>query len=339
MPFAEGFSFLFQLPKKSPPTPMKMILRAIATRVPMSAGWVLGILWGLFTLAWVVPALVATPRDREVKKIVLIAGKKSHGPEGNGIHDYPWSVRLLKVLLDRSNIRDRIRVEAVFGGWPQDDGILRDADTIVVLSDGRDGDKFEEAPHFASPERTQLIRRQIERGCGFGTFHFSTFASEANREDILSWSGGYFQWESQGVRRWYSAIKVLEAPLAFPNPGHETLRGVEPFRLKEEFYYNLRFDPVDHTLVPLLEVSGLPGREPDGRWVAWAKERADGGRGFGTTCGHFYENWRNDSFRKFILNTIAWSAHVRVPEQGVESAFVERDKILEALSADSPATK
>jgi len=34
------------------------------------------------------------------KKIVLIAGKKSHGPEGNGIHDYPWSVKLLKVMLD-----------------------------------------------------------------------------------------------------------------------------------------------------------------------------------------------------------------------------------------------
>jgi len=29
-----------------------------------------------------------------VKKIVLIAGQKSHGPEGNRIHDYPWSVKL-----------------------------------------------------------------------------------------------------------------------------------------------------------------------------------------------------------------------------------------------------
>ena len=45
---------------------------------------------------WSAPVLVSAQ-----KQIVLIAGKKSHGPEGNGIHDYAWSVRLLKVLLDR----------------------------------------------------------------------------------------------------------------------------------------------------------------------------------------------------------------------------------------------
>ena len=39
--------------------------------------------------------------DKPRAKIVLIAGKKSHGPVGNGIHDYGWSVRLLKVMLDK----------------------------------------------------------------------------------------------------------------------------------------------------------------------------------------------------------------------------------------------
>ena len=29
--------------------------------------------------------------SEDVKNIVLIAGLKSHGPEGNGIHDYAWS--------------------------------------------------------------------------------------------------------------------------------------------------------------------------------------------------------------------------------------------------------
>src|SRR5262245_21247754 len=55
------------------------------------------------------------------KKIVLIAGEKSHGPVGNGIHDYPWSVKLLKVMLDNSNVAECVRVEFHLDGWPEDE--------------------------------------------------------------------------------------------------------------------------------------------------------------------------------------------------------------------------
>ena len=58
------------------------------------------------------------------KKIVLIAGKKSHGPVGNGQHDYPWSVKLLKVMLDNSNVKERVRVEYHLDGWPKDEKTL-----------------------------------------------------------------------------------------------------------------------------------------------------------------------------------------------------------------------
>ena len=76
----------------------------------------------LFLLLSLCPALpaAAPPRVKAKKKIVLIAGKKSHGPEGNGIHDYPWSVKLLKVMLDHSNIKDRVTVEYHLNGWPRD---------------------------------------------------------------------------------------------------------------------------------------------------------------------------------------------------------------------------
>lgn len=277
--------------------------------------------------------LAAAESPAVSRKIVLIAGKKSHGPEGNRIHDYPWSVKLLKVLMDRSNVREKVRVETHFNGWPQDERTFDNADTIVVISDGRDGDKFEEAPHFSSAARTSVIERQMKRGCGFVTFHFSTFASEANRQQILEWSGGYFQWETSGLRKWYSAIKVLDAELALPTPGHAIIRGVAPFRLKEEFYYNLRFDPADKALMPMLAVLALPGRDPNGRWVAWARERADGGRGFGTSCGHFYDNWKNNDFRKMMLNAIAWTAHLEVPANGIESTYLEHEEITSALAA------
>src|SRR5262245_12540283 len=147
------------------------------------------------------PQTAAAPAK---KKIVLIAGKKSHGPEGNGIHDYGWSVRLLKVMLEHSNVKDQVNVEYHLNGWPRNPATLDDADTIMIISDGRDGDRYEEAPHLASPERVRFFDRQMKRGCGFVTFHFSTFAPQRHAADVLRWNGGYFQWETDGKRQWYS---------------------------------------------------------------------------------------------------------------------------------------
>jgi len=272
------------------------------------------------------------------KKIVLIAGKKSHGPEGNGIHDYPWSVKLLKVMLDNSNVAGQVRVEYHLDGWPDDEKTLEDAAAILIISDGRDGDLFAEAPHFATEEHRQQIAKQIDRGCGFLTFHFSTFAPDQYAEDIQSWSGGYFDWETDGKKQWYSAIKTLDAEVQLATPDHPVLRGVTPFKLREEFYYNIRFGSDDKSLVPLWRVPAVEGRAEQGDIVAWAKERPDGGRGFGTTCGHFYDNWEQANFRKLILNALLWAAKGNVPADGVEARYFTHAEITAAL-AGKPGTE
>lgn len=277
----------------------------------------------------------STPRKKESKeqrKIVLIAGPKSHGPIGNGIHDYPWSVKLLKVMLDNSNVKDKIRVEYHLGGWLENPETLNDADSIMIISDGRDGNKFDEAPHFVNEEHLKLIQQQIDRGCGFMTFHFSTFAPDKYSHQILDWSGGYFDWEENGHRQWYSAIKTLKTQVKLPNPAHPTCRGVSPFELREEFYFNIRFQPNDKKLIPLFEIPELKGRKEKGNVVAWVKERSKKGRGFGTTCGHYYDNWQNDAFRKFILNAIVWTAGLNVPNQGVQARYYTHSEITSALS-------
>ncbi len=281
------------------------------------------------------PSVVANPGPTErapARKIVLIAGPKSHGPVGNGIHDYPWSVKLLKVMFDNSNVADRVRVEFHLDGWPESPQTLADADTIVVISDGRDGDKYEEAPHFQSDARAALIQKHIDRGCGFVTFHFSTFAPDKYAAQILDWTGGYFDWEENGARQWYSAIQTHETAVELATAEHPVLRGVRPFAMKEEFYFNIRFRSGDDGVTPLLTVPILPGREPDGKVVAWAKQRPDGGRGFGTTCGHFYDNWKHDDFRRTVLNAIAWTAHVDLPEAGVAARFYTHEEITTALT-------
>ena len=269
--------------------------------------------------------------EAKPKKIVILAGPKSHGPVGNGIHDYGWSARLIKMMLEHSNVKEKVRVEIHLAGWPRDERTLDDADTIMVISDGRDGDQFAEAPHLASPERVRFMERQIKRGCGFATFHFSTFAPNQYSKQMLQWCGGFFQWETNGKRQWYSAITTKEAEVKIASPDHPISRGLKPFAMKEEFYYNIRFSNKDSRLAPIWTVPSLPGREPDGRVVAWAREREDGGRGFGTTCGHFYDNWKHPEFRKLILNSVCWTAHVEIPKDGVEARFYTHEEITSYL--------
>jgi type 1 glutamine amidotransferase len=283
-------------------------------------------------LAWLAPPGGAAEPEKARKKIVLLAGKKSHGPVGNGIHDYGWSVKLLKVMLDRSNVKDKVKVEVHTDGWPKDPSTLDDADTILVVSDGRDGHLYEEAPHLASPERVRFVEKQIKRGCGFLTFHFSTFAPNRYAAEVLRWSGGYFQWETDGKRQWYSAITTKEAEVKLASPDHPVARGLKPFTMREEFYYNVRFLAKEKAITPIWIVSSLGSRKPDGGVVAWARERGDGGRGFGTTCGHFYDNWKHADFRKLILNALAWTAKVEVPAGGVEARFYTHAEITEALA-------
>ncbi|MFM7149334.1 MAG: ThuA domain-containing protein, partial [Gemmataceae bacterium] len=240
--------------------------------------------------------------------------------------------KLLRAMLENSNIRDKVRVEHYLDGWPANPATLEDAAAILIVSDGRDGNLYEEAPHLASPERVRYVDGLMKKGCGFLTFHFSTFAPNRYSAEILRWSGGFFQWEQQGKRDWYSAIQTKEAEVRLPHADHPVCRGLSPFMLRDEFYFNLRFPAEDSRWKAILQVPSLGGRNPDGNVVAWARDREDGGRGFGTTCGHFYDNWKQAPFRKMMLNALAWCARVEVPVGGVEASFFTHQQIDEALN-------
>ena len=70
-------------------------------------------------------------------------------------------------------------------------------------------------------------------------------------------------------------------------------------------------------VVPLATAS-LPPEDPKEETVAWAIERPDGGRGVGIVMPHFYRNWQQNDLRKLIVNSVAWSAKLDIPEQGIE---------------------
>jgi type 1 glutamine amidotransferase/mono/diheme cytochrome c family protein/glucose/arabinose dehydrogenase len=264
------------------------------------------------------------------RKIVLIAGKKSHGA---GAHDYERTMRLFKVMLDNSNVADQVRVEVHEKGWPADEKTLDDADTIVFYSDGKDGDLYSEVP-FVIGNRMETLQKQMQRGCGLMTMHFSTFVNDKQGEKVLDWVGGYFDWQDDaGKRNWYSKIGQIEL-IELASRDHAISRGVPRMaQLRDEVYWKLRFRPDDKRITPIWRALNVKDEEnaPHFNTVGWAIERADGGRGFGTSVGHGYRLWQDEGIRKLFLNAIVWTAKAEVPEEGVQSKFYSDDQVKEAL--------
>ena len=239
-------------------------------------------------------------------------------------HEYEKSVILLKQLLDTAKNTRGIRTEACFHGWPEDEKTLDDADAIVFITDGSDRNE-QDHPLFVG-DRMKVIESQMRRGCGLMMFHWSTFAPVKYDREITEWVGGYFDYETGVVgNHWRSAIQTYTAPV-IPCSAHPVLNGVKPFTVEEEFYYKIRFNEDDKRVLPVLLTQ--PPNEAQQFPVAWAVQRADGGRGFGLTGGHFYKNWWLADYRKLILNAVVWTAGVVVPDEGVDSTL---DKPIKAL--------
>jgi len=256
--------------------------------------------------------------EESAKKIVLITGEKSHPAT---LHEYIKNVRLLKTMLDNSGNVYGIETSIVYHGWPEDISILEEADLMVFISDGRDGPGGVVVP-FMTDERMAFMKKQMERGCGLMTFHFSTFTPDKYGKEVLEWVGGYFDWQNdQGEREWYSDIEFHEVEVELPSTGHPIMNGVKPFTIFEEYYFDLRFNYDDPRLTPIVNVKELESDRKWGGLVAWAIDRENGSRGFGTTLGHLYANWRNEDYRKLFLNAIVWAAGADVPSEGVESRF------------------
>ncbi len=257
------------------------------------------------------------------KKIVLIAGKKSHNP---GEHEYLKSVRLLKVMLDRAPGLKGVSTEIHSDGWPSNPSTLDDADVIFMYADGSDFNLAQD-PLFTD-NHWPLIEKQMKRGCGLVLMHYSTFAPASYGPAFQKWVGGYFDYESgkpgaSGNQAWYSAITTETTPLV-PVP-HPVTQGIVPFRIHEELYYKIHFQANDQRLKPLLRAQ-LSGNETP-QTVAWAVERTEGGRGVGFTGGHFYAHWQEPNFRKLVLNALVWAAKIPLPAQGIESVFYTDEEV------------
>lgn len=270
------------------------------------------------------------------RRLVLVAGKPSHPPR---MHEFNAGVQLLaKCLHDVPGLT----TEFVLHGWPEDEQVFDGADAVVFYMDG--GPRHELVQE--NGRRLELARKWVRHGVGIGCMHYGVevVADQAGAE-FQHWIGGYYE-------NAFSCNPIWE-PEFSQFPEHPVTRGIHPFRIKDEWYFNMRFignrPGADAATVeglkfqPILvatpsdAVRGGPYVYPPGPYphiqaekgraeaMLWTVERPDGGRGFGFTGGHFHDNWGNDQFRKVILNTLVWVAKGEVPPGGVESHITAAD--------------
>lgn len=292
----------------------------------------------LFSLALVCLAVVPTLTAAD-KNVLLIAGPPSHGP---GQHEHNAGVLLLQKCL---NGVPGLRTQVALNGWPKESAAFKNVDAVILFCDG--GKK-----HIAlADDHLQALEKVLSGGAGLGLLHYAVEPTiELGQQEFLRWIGGCFEIHWSVNPHWDAAFKSL--------PKHPVTRGVQPFTIRDEWYFNMRFVEGMKGVTPLLVATpdastmarkdgaheGNPGARAavargDAQTVAWAFERPTGGRGFGFTGAHFHSNWGNDNFRKLALNAVLWLAKMEVPAKGVASTVTPDDLLANLDPKPGPRPK
>ncbi len=245
------------------------------------------------------------------KKIVLIGGANSEGP---GRHEYAQGVRRLQALLQSSpaGMAGELAVEAFPDGWPENPQALQDASTLVWYFDGLNQHPLRNRAHRAQFEA--LMRR----GVGLVVLHQASTVPAINDLGLPQWLG---------AARLGTFDRTTESAALVPaSPAHPVSRGIGRFEYRDEFYPTLAFTTQGAAPVAILQSALHPqfragasvlADSPELRTVAWAFERADGGRAFGYSGAHFPASLHEPMLAKLLLNAMYWTAGLPVPVGGV----------------------
>jgi hypothetical protein len=260
------------------------------------------------------------------KKLILLAGSPSHGPME---HEFNAGIHVLAKCLEKT---PALSVTIYNNGWPKDDKDLEGADAILCYADGGKNHPL------VRGNRLKLIGDMMQKGVGLMCAHYGVeVLKDLGGKEFQDWIGGYYEHMYSCNPMWTPEFKEF--------PEHPVTRGVKPFAIRDEWYFNMRFRPEMKGVTPILsakpsdEVRKGPYVYPKGPYehivaasgrpeaMMWAVERSDGGRGVGFTGGHFHRNWRDDNFRKVVLNALLWISKVEVPKEGVASTVTDAEML------------
>ncbi len=272
-------------------------------------------------------------RDSKAKKLVLIAGTPSHGP---GDHEFNAGVLLLDKCL--KNVKG-LETIVFRNGYPKDDSALDTADGILCYADGGNNHPLVREKHL------ERIGKLMAKGVGLMCAHYGVeVLADLGGKEFKEWIGGYYENMYSCNPMWSPEFKEF--------PKHPIANGVKPFTIKDEWYFNMRFRDDMKGVTPILvakpsdAVRDGPYVYPKGPYkhiqeakgraetMMWAAERTIpgiqgdqpmSGRGVGFTGGHFHRNWKDDNFRKVVLNALLWICKMEVPKDGVESSVSEEE--------------
>ncbi len=270
------------------------------------------ILASLFAVTVLKPCLA-----EDAKRIVFLAGKPSHS---YGEHEHSAGCRLLADAIQRST-EGKVQCDVYQGGWPEDDSLLQNADSIVMYCDGGAG--------HPALKHLEALDKLMSSGVGFVCIHYGVeVPKQPGGSEFLKWLGGYFEPHWSVNPHWDADYVSL--------PKHAVARGVEPFRANDEWYFHMRFREGMNGVTPILTAIAPEHTmsRPDGphsgnptvrkevaehlpQHTAWVFDRPDGGRSFGFTGGHFHWNWGRPEILRLVSNAIVWTAKFEVPEGGL----------------------
>src|SRR5215207_2287839 len=176
------------------------------------------LLLAIFTIVFALRAFAKTPDGKQ--KLVFIAGKPSHPPR---MHEFRAGVLLLTKALAKT---PGIVVEAHEMGWVKDEKTFEDADAVVIYADGRQGHPAVQGDHLAK------LQTLIDRGVGFGCMHYGVEVDPAQAgEQFKRWIGGHYEHQYSCNPMWEPSFEKF--------PTHPITRGVQPFQIKDEWYFNI----------------------------------------------------------------------------------------------------
>lgn len=242
---------------------------------------------------------------KELPRLLLLA----QGPDGHppGTHEYRAGQRVLKKLLSTTPNLE-VTIAEAGADWPTDPAALDKVDGVALFI--AEGAQW----IHADERRRDMFARFAQRGGGLVAFHWAIGTRTAEPIDGFVKLFGACH---GGPDRKY---KFLETTLRPSNAKHPITTGVEPLRVKEEFYYQLKHAR-DDRLVWLMEAEIDGAAQP----VAWAWERPDGGRSFGFSGLHFHENWSQPSYQRLMAQGALWTLKRTPPENDFPARLTAED--------------